>query len=215
MIPLLRGASLVANFALFAGVPYLAGLPVAGAVAVAASCFLASWWRCGCAPAGEPASGELLAAAAEAASRMGAPPPAYVRVLPGWTAGVVRAPRRSYGVLLGDDVAAEHRVAVLAHEIAHFTTGDLAWEPFTDGPARHLLGLSRKVPPCVVIACPFALLGAPLARATELRADRLASDAVSSYPAILRQVADKMGVRGSLLYPSLASRIRHSARISK
>jgi hypothetical protein len=64
------------------------------------------------------------------------------------------------------------------------------------------------------MAIPFLLLGAPLARATELRADRLAARAVPGYEAILRDVAPRMEARGTVLYPSLGTRIRHSARDS-
>lgn len=161
-------------------------------------------------PAAPVADEPTVADARRAAERMGAPPPRFVRVLPGWMAGAVRV-RGGYGLYLGADVAAEHRERVCAHEIAHFLTGDLAWEFCTDGPGRMLLDVARRVPPLVVIAVPFLLLGAPLARRTELRADRLATDRYPDFPELLRDVGAKMGHRSSVLYPSLDRRVR-SAR---
>lgn len=212
MIPFLRIGALACNVAILGGVPWWfgAGLPAAaGCVAVG---FALAWWACGRVPRGDEAPAEVQAAAREAARKMGAEPPRFVRTLAGWTAGAVRDGRAGYGLLLGAEVAPPHRLAVLAHEIAHVAAGDLRWEPFTDGPARVLIHALRPVPPLVVIVFPFLLFGAPLARATELRADRLAADTIPDYAAVLRSVAPKMGVRATLLYPSLARRVRHSAR---
>jgi hypothetical protein len=50
---------------------------------------------------------------------------------------------------------------------------------------------------------------------TELNADRLAAAAFPAYAEILREVADKMGPGGGVLYPSLGQRARHTARGSK
>ena len=213
MIALLRAGSLLLNVALFAGVPYLLGLAWPWALLVAAALFLLSWWACGHVPRSEAASPEQEEAARRAAGRLGVAAPRFVGAVAGWTAAAVRC-GRGYGILVGADVAPQHHDAVLVHEIAHYATGDLSWEPFTDGPARLLVHAARSVPPLGVIAIPFLLLGAPLARATELRADRLAARAVPGYPAVLREVAPMMEARGTFLYPSLHARIRHSARDS-
>ncbi|MHC4548696.1 MAG: M48 family metalloprotease [Planctomycetota bacterium] len=213
MIALLRAVSFLANLALLFGVSRLLGLEWPWALAVAAVCFLLSWWGCGFASQGETASPEERAAAAHAADLMGVAQPRFVRSVPGWTAAAVRS-GRGYGLLVGRDVAPEHREAVLAHEMAHFATGDLFWEPFTDGPGRLLLQVSHRVPPLVVMAVPFLLLGAPLARVTELRADRLAARFVPSYVSVLREIAARIERRATFLYPSLGARIRYSARNS-
>ncbi|MHC4134752.1 MAG: M48 family metalloprotease [Planctomycetota bacterium] len=214
MIVLLRAGSFLVNLALFAGAPYLLGLAWPWALLVAAALFLSSWWACGHVVArSAPASRVQEDAAHRAADRLGVAAPRFVRAVEGWTAAAVRC-GRGYGILVGDDVAPEHHDAVLVHEIAHYATGDLFWEPFTDGPARLLVHAAHAVPPLGVIAIPFLLLGAPLARATELRADRLAAEAVPGYPAVLREVAARMEARGTFLYPSLGTRIRHSARDS-
>ncbi|MHC4816782.1 MAG: hypothetical protein ACYTF8_01805 [Planctomycetota bacterium] len=213
MIALLRAGSFLVNLALFAGVPYLLGLAAPWALLVAAALFLGSSWACSRVARSAPASQAQEDAAHRAARLLGVVAPRFVRAVEGWTAAAVRC-GRGYGILVGADVAAEHHDAVLVHEIAHYATGDLFWEPFTDGPARLLLHAAHTVPPLVVIAVPFLVLGAPLARATELRADRLAAGAVPGYPAVLREVAARMEARGTLLYPSLGARIRHSARNS-
>ena len=213
MIALLRAGSLLFNFALFAGVPYLLGLAWPWALLVAGALFASTWWACGHMPRHAAASAEQEEAARRAARRLGVAAPRFVGAVEGWTAAAVRC-GRGYGLLVGADVAREHHDAVLVHEIAHYATGDLFWEPFTDGPARLLVHAAHSVPPLGVIAIPFLLLGTPLARATELRADRLAARAVPGYPAVLREVAPRMEARGTLLYPSLRARIRHSARDS-
>jgi hypothetical protein len=212
MIPLLRALSFLANAALFAAAPLLLGLGWPSAAALAAALFVLSFWACGRAPDGAAAHAETVAAAARAAERMGAPPPLFVRTVPGWTAGAVRA-RGGYGLVLGADVSPRHREAVLAHEIAHHVAGDLFWEPLTDGPARVLLETTRG--PFRVLAVPFMVAAAPLGKVTELNADRLASRAFPSYAATLREVADEMGPGGGLFYPSLRQRARHAARHSK
>jgi Zn-dependent protease with chaperone function len=122
---------------------------------------------------------------------------------------------RGYGLLVGDALEPHHLEAVLGHEIAHHRGGDLLWEAFTDGPARLLLPAVRKVPPLVCAVFPFLLLGAPLARATELRADRLAAARIPSYPVVLAEVAKSSGGAETLLYPSLRERVRRSARHSE
>ncbi|HEX5136707.1 MAG TPA: hypothetical protein VFY93_07030 [Planctomycetota bacterium] len=212
MIPLLRVLSFVANAALFAAPPLLLGFGWLAAAAAAAALFVVSWWACGRAPPGAPAHADVLEAAARAAERMGVRAPRFVRTVPGWIAGAVRA-RGGYGLVLGEEVAARHREALLAHEIAHYVAGDLLWEPFTDGPARVLLETTRGY--FRVLAVPFALVAAPLGKVTELNADRLAAGAFPSYAATLHEVADRMGPGAGLFYPSLAQRARHAARYSK
>ncbi len=213
MIALLRLGSFLVNLALFAGVPYLLGLAVPWALVLAAALFACCWWACGHVARSAPASQAQEDAARRAARLLGVAAPRFVRSVEGWTAAAVRC-GRGYGLLVGADVAPEHHDAVLVHEIAHYATGDLFWEPFTDGPARLLVHAAHRVPPLVVIAVPFLVLGAPLARATELRADRLAARAVPGYPGVLREVATRLEARGTLLYPSLRRRVRHSARNS-
>lgn len=212
MIPFLRALSFLANAGLFAAPPLILGLPWPAAPAVATFLFSVSFWACGRAPKGAPAHADAVEAAASAAARMGIPPPRYVRTVPGWTAGAVRA-GRGYGLLLGEEVAPRHREALLAHEMAHYGSGDLFWEPFTDGPARVLLESTRG--PFRVLAVPFLVAAVPLGKVTELNADRLAAAAFPSYAAILREVADKMGPGAGLFYPSLGQRARHAARGSK
>ena len=212
MIALLRTLSFLGNAAIFAGAPLLLGAAWPAAAAIAAALFALSYWACGRAPRGEAAPEQAREAAERAARRMELPQPRFLRVVPGWTAGAVRA-GRGYGLLLGEDVAPRHREAVLAHEMAHFAAGDLLWEPFTDGPARVLLETTRGL--FRVTAIPFLVFGAPLARLTELRADRLAADALPAYAETLREVASKMGPGKGLLYPSLGERVRHTARHSK
>jgi hypothetical protein len=212
MIPLLRALSFVANAALFVAPPLLLGFPWHVAAAFAAALFAISFWACGRAPDGAPAHAETVAAAARAAERMGAPPPCFVRTVPGWTAGAVRA-RGGYGLVLGEEVSPRHREAVLAHEIAHFAAGDLLWEPLTDGPARVLLETTRGL--FRVLAVPFVVAAAPLGKVTELNADRLAAGAFPGYADTLREVADKMGPGSGIFYPSLSQRARHAARHSK
>ncbi len=212
MIPLLRALSFLANTGLFAAPPLLLGFPWPAAAGLVAALFLASFWACGRAPKGAPAHAEVLAAAARARERMGVPPPRFVRTVPGWTAGAVRA-GRGYGLVLGEEVAPRHREALLAHEMAHFASGDLFWEPFTDGPARVLLEATRGL--FRILAAPFLVAAVPLGKVTELNADRLAAAAFPAYAAILREVADKMGPGAGLFYPSLGQRARHAARGSK
>lgn len=212
MIPLLRAACFLANTMLFAAPPLLLGLPWPAAAGVVTALFGVSFLLCGRAPKGAPAHAETVATAARAAERMGVPPPRFVRTVPGWTAGAVRA-GRGYGLVLGEEVAAAHREALLAHEIAHHAAGDLFWEPFTDGPARVLL--EATCGPFRILALPFLVAAAPLGKVTELNADRLAAAAFPTYAAILREVADRMGPGAGLFYPTLGQRARHAARGSK
>ena len=211
MIPLLRAGAASANVAVFLGVPWLLGAAPAAALAIASFCFVLSWWGCRRAPSASPASPGAVAAADRIARRLAAPSPRFVRAVDGWAAAAVRA-GRGYGLLVGREIRPEHLPAVLAHEIAHHRHGDLFWEPFTDGPARLLLEWGRSVPPFGVLAAPFLAFGAPLARATELRADHAAASVVSSYPAILQEFAAFVPERRSLLYPSLPVRARVAAR---
>lgn len=214
MIALLRVGSFAINVVVFFGVPYLCGLSWSVSAVVAVALFALSWWGCGARPRARAASESVTRDAQEAARLMGARAPAFVAEVPGWTAAAVRAGAASYGLLVGEEVAPEDRVAILAHEIAHATTGDLLWEPFTDGPARLLHAAARRVPPLWVTVFPFLMLGAPLARATELRADALAARAVSDYSAVLRRIPSSIARTSTLLYPPLPQRIRHSARYS-
>lgn len=212
MIFALRLASGAVNAAAAFGLPLLLGAPWPVALGLGLSCFALAWGLCSRTPTADPAPPAALAAAQKIAAAMGAPPPVFVRRLSGWGAGAV--PRGAgYALALGDDVAPRHLDAVLAHEIAHFLTGDLHWEPFTDGPGRLLAPAARALPPLWVIVWPFLVFAAPLARATELRADRIAARAVPAYTEILAQISAKIGDRGSLFYPAAAARLQ-SARDS-
>ena len=188
-----------------------AGWPISVSFAVAV--FGAVYWVSGRVPAGEQADPVTVSLARRLAERMALPAPRFVRHQPGWTAGAVRV-GRGYGLVIGEEVEARHREAVLAHELAHVVAGDLAWEPFTDGIARIVTPTVRKLPPIALGVFPFLLLGAPLARATELRADDIAATHVSTYPSVIKEVAAIVGSRETLLYPSLEARARRSARRS-
>lgn len=209
MILLLRLGALALNAAAVGGAFWLTGTPWY----LAAPLPPLLWWACARAPEGRPAPAELLGEAEATARLLGAPGPRWVRCVHGWTAASVRS-GRGYGLLVGTDVERVHLRSLLAHEIAHFAEGDLAWEPFTDGPARLLLPLLRRIPPLVLPFFPFLLLGVPLARTTELRADAVAARAVPSYPAALQAMAVRTGRVDSLLYPSLEARLKLSARHS-
>lgn len=211
MIAALRIASASWNAAVLFGVPWLLGLSPTGSALVLIAGFACAWWGSARVPAGADASPDTVAAAGAAARRLAVPSPRFVRAVDGWAAASVRS-GLGYGLLVGRAIRPEHLPAVLAHEIAHHLHRDLLWEPFTDGPARLLLEWGRTVPPFGVVALPFLVLGAPLARATELRADRTAAGVVPSYPVILQEFASFVPERRSLLYPSLASRARISAR---
>ncbi len=213
MIALLRAGALLVNVFIFVGIPQELGAPGWAIGTGVTALFLLCRRACRTCPPGTDAPDELHAEASLLAIRMGVKPPAFLRMLPGWTAGAV-ANRTSYGLLLGTDVEARHRGAVLAHEIAHVKMRDLWWEPLTDGPLRLLIGVARRLPIFYVIVFPFALFGVPLARATELAADEIAARFVPTYPVILQEVASLVPRRESLLYPSLARRIRHAARHS-
>lgn len=212
MIGLLRALSFLANAALFAAPPLLLGSGWPVAAGVVAGLFLVSVWACGRAPKGAPAHAEVVEAAARAAEKMGVPPPRFIRTVSGWTAGAVRS-GLGYGLVLGEEVAERHREALLAHEMAHHSAGDLLFEPFTDGPARVLLEATRG--PFRILAVPFLVVAAPLGKVTELNADRLAAAAFPQYALILREVADKMGPGTGLFYPSLGQRARQAARGAK
>jgi len=178
--------------------PLWLGASVPVAVAIAASCFCLCWWACGRAPKSVPADPAARAEAGELAEKFG-----------------VAAPRgRGYAVLLGADLPESHRRAVLAHELAHVVQGDLFWEPFTDGPLRLLLPAVRIVPPVFLVCAPLLLFGVRLARMTELRADRLAANVVSSYPLVLHELASLRASGPSLLYPTLDQRRRVAAQRS-
>jgi len=211
IIALLRWASLAINGIVLAGVPWLLGLPFAGAVLLAVVAFAVLYWATGRAPEGESSDPVTVSLAGRLAERMHLSPPRFVRSQPGWTAGAVRV-RGGYGLVVGEEVDPHHREAVLAHELAHVSSGDLRWEPWADGFARVLTPAVRKVPPISLIVFPFFLLGAPLARATELRADDLAARYVPSYPSDIKEVALVKDVGETLLYPSLKARANRSAR---
>ena len=214
MIAVLRAGALLLNLAVVVGAPLLCGLAWSWVALIAAVFFAWSWWGCGRPGPSRDGDAAMHEAAANAARAMHAPPPRDVRIVDGWTAGAVGGRGAGYVLMLGEEVDPSHREAVLAHEIAHVVTGDLAWEPFTDGPARLLLPALRRIPPLGIAVFPFFLCAVPLAKRSELRADRLAARAIAAYPATLQDVADKMGVGGSILYPSLHERIRHSAQDS-
>ena len=212
-IALLRWGSLMVNVVVLVGAPWLLGVWWPISVLFAVAVFGSVYWASGRAPVGEQADPVTVSLARRLAERMALTPPRFVRHQPGWTAGAVRV-GRGYGLVIGEEVEARHREAVLAHELAHVAAGDLGWEPFTDGIARILTPTVRKLPPIALGVFPFFLLGAPLARATELRADDLAAAHVSTYPSVIKEVASIMGSRETLLYPSLEARARRSARRS-
>lgn len=209
MILLLRLGALLLNVAAFALPVVLLDLP--WFLALLPFPLLA--WACARLPPAEPGSPEIEEEAAAIARLLGAPAPRFVRRVPGWTAAAARA-RLSYGLIVGSEIGPGHRRAVLAHEIAHAREGDLLWEPFTDGPARLLLPAVQKAPLLALPLLPFFLLAVPLARRTELLADRIAAAAVPSYPEILTEVAARWGGRSGLLYPSLRRRRAEVARHS-
>jgi hypothetical protein len=213
MIALLRSGAFLTNVALTFGLPLVLGLSWPWALLVSLCFFACMWWACGHAPRASEADEEARRAGERAAKLMEAPPPRYVRKVDGWTAAAVRS-GNGYGLVLGEDVAVSHREAILGHEIAHYTSGDLFWEPFTDGPARILLSAVRRIPLLGIPLFPFFLFGAPLARLTELRADTLAARRIPLYPVVLKEVAREIGGPSSLLYPSLTARVRRSARDS-
>ena len=213
MIALLRAGTLLVNAGVAFGLPILFDVPLTGAAGIAFLLAALSWWGCGRAPRGADAAEEIRQEAFEVAALLDTPPPQFVRALPGWTAAVVRAPG-GYGLLMGRDVAKAHRQAVMAHELAHVRTGDLAWEPLTDGPIRLVAPLIQVVPPLAIAFAPLCIFGVPLARATELRADRVASARVPSYPRALQEFASSGRWRPSFLYPSLGKRLRVLARAS-
>ena len=137
--------------------------------------------------------------AGELAQRMGVAAPRAVWTLRGRTAAATRV-GTGYALLLGDDVAPQQVEALLAHEIAHYKTGDIFWEPFTDGPVRILVALARACAPFWLAVFPLLLFGAPLARITELRADQVAARAVSSYLFVLKEFTQEESAQSSLLY---------------
>ena len=210
----LRIGALAINAAFVGGVALVFGATWPWALLSVVWFFLLVRWACGLAPPGEEAASELVALAGDLARRMGAGPPRFVRRLPGATAAAVRVGWSGYGLLIGEQVSARHAEAMLAHEIAHSLSGDLSWEPFTDGPARLALPVLRAFVPLWPVLFPFYLAGAPLARLTELEADRLAAAHVPSYPVVLKEVTSNDRGRASLLYPSPAQRLRHTARHS-
>ena len=213
MIGVLRWGSFALNSLVLVGVPWLLGARIELGIALAVAAFGLSYWVTGRAPSGDAVDPMTVSLAHRLAERMGLAPPRFVRRHAGWTAGAVRA-GGGYGLVVGEEVEAQHREAVLAHEMAHVATGDLRWEPWADGFARILTPAVRKVPPISLIVFPFFLLGAPLARATELRADDLAARTVSSYPSVIQEVASIHDAGETLLYPSLRARANRSARRS-
>jgi hypothetical protein len=212
-ITVLRWSSFAANVVTLVGVPLLLGAAWWVALAIALAAFALSYWAAGCAPAGDAADPVTASVARNVADRMGLAPPRFVRRHPGWIAGAARV-AGGYGLVVGEEIESRHTEAILAHELAHVASGDLAWEPFTDGFARALAPTVRKLPPLLLVLFPFFLIGAPLARATELHADDVAAGCVSSYPSVIKEVADALGSGGTLLYPDLVTRARRSARRS-
>jgi len=213
MIPLLRAGALLLNAGAAAGVPWLLGFAWPASAVCLVACAALSWWGCGRSPRALEGGDAHLSEAVTLATLLGAPAPRFVRVLPGWTAASLRA-GRGYGILLGAGVGENERRAVLAHEIAHAAAGDLFWEPLTDGPARLLMPLLRAFPPLAIPLCPILVLAIPLARATELEADRRAARIVPDYARILAEIAENQRAQPSLLYPSFPKRIAVSARLS-
>jgi len=210
-IAFLRAASCGANVVIYGAVPLCLGLAWPWALAAIAACQALSYLGCNLRPRCEPASPEICAAAEAAARALGSDPPRAVQTVNGWTAAALRV-RGGYELLVGNEVETRHLPAVLAHEVAHYLERDLFWEPFTDGPARLLLQILRHLPPLALLALPFLLFSVPLARATELRADRLAADAIEGYPEVLRELSSKLGPLATLLYPTLATRIRYAEK---
>jgi len=208
-IAILRAASCGANIVIYGAVPLLLGLAWPWAPATAAVCSVLSYLACGLRPRCEPAPPEVWSAAQRVAQALGAAPPRAVHTVAGWTAAALRV-RGGYDLLVGEEVGARHLSAVLAHEVVHSLERDLFWEPFTDGPARLVLHLSRPLPPLALLALPFLPFAVPLARATELRADRLAAGAIEGYAEVLRELSSKLGPPATLLYPSLSTRIRYA-----
>lgn len=210
---LLRLGAFLANAATVAGIALFFG---AGWLTVFAACvafFALAWWGCGLAPPTTEAPPEAIALARAIAQRMGATAPRSVRSLAGNSAAAIRD-GFGYSLLLGREVLPEHAEALLAHEVAHHVGGDLVWEPLTDGPARLLLPAAHACAPVWVLLLPFLPFAVTLARRTELLADRRAAEVVSSYSSTLEEVTGAKGRRGSLMYPSVARRLRHSARDS-
>ncbi len=213
MIGVLRLGALLVNVAVVAGIPLGLGAPWWGAVAALLTAAWASWILCGRAPRGERAEPLVQEQVHLVCARMEVAAPSFIELIEGCSAAVVRR-RGGYGLLLGRELKPEHLVPVTAHELAHVRYGDLVWEPFTDGPARLVLRLRRLVPPVVVAGVPFLVLGLPLARATELRADRAAAAAVPTYPAAIKELVADQQTGWLSLYPSPERRIASSARHS-
>ncbi|MHC4956900.1 MAG: M48 family metalloprotease [Planctomycetota bacterium] len=213
MIALLRAAALVTNVAVVAGVPILLGASPLFAGVCLVVFFPAVAWATAHPPPSAPAEDDVVARVRDVAQGMGAPAPHAVRMVEGASAAVGRV-GFGYQLLLGRSLEARHRDAVVAHELAHVITGDLLWEPFTDGPARLFARPVCAFAPFWVLLFPFFLFGVPLARLTELRADRLAARVVESYPIVLKELtADGQG-RVSLLYPPVTRRLDYAARDS-
>ncbi|MHC4931985.1 MAG: hypothetical protein ACYTGV_07340 [Planctomycetota bacterium] len=154
MITLLRAGALATNILMAAGIPLLLGGGWIASLLVCVGFFVLMRWACNLVPPAHDADQATRAAAERAAALMCSDPPLFVRTVGGWTAGAARRGSR-YGLILGVEVAESHREAVIAHEIAHVVTGDLSWEPFTDGPARLLLPALRRLPPILVVVFPF------------------------------------------------------------
>ncbi|MDH3591096.1 MAG: hypothetical protein OER88_04420, partial [Planctomycetota bacterium] len=131
---LLRAASLAVNVAFAFGLPWWLTGRVWVAAAIATVFFGVVAWASRRAPPYRAACDDVSEIATQVCERLGAPPPRFVGECDGWTAGVVRS-SGGYGFILGHRVEPEHRGAVLAHEVAHALSGDLSWEPWTDGPA--------------------------------------------------------------------------------
>ncbi len=214
MIGVLRLGALLVNVAVVAGIPFVLGAPWWGAAAALLTAACASWVLCGRAPRGERAEPLVQEQVHVVCARMAVAAPRFIELIGGRSAAVVRR-RGGYGLLLGRELKPEHLASIAAHELAHVRYGDLGWEPFTDGPARLVLRLGRVVPSLVVAGVPFLVLGLPLARATELRADCAAAAAVPTYPAAIKELVLDQQVGWLSLYPSPKRRIAASARHSR
>jgi Zn-dependent protease with chaperone function len=213
MIALLRGAALATNVAVVGGAALLLGAAPWVAAGCVAAFFAGMAWVTARAPRTGPVDPDVVAQVSDVARRMGVSAPRAVKGIDGATAAVGRV-GLGYQLLLGRELDARHRDAVVAHELAHVATGDLLWEPFTDGPAR---ALARPVCAFALLwvpVFPFFIFGVPLARLTELRADRLAARAIKSYPLVLEELTGDTRKRMSLLYPPVTRRLEVAAQDS-
>lgn len=206
-------ASLACNLLVVLALPWWLSGQLAVGVVTATLFFLLMLWLCRRVPRHFQAAPDVNDLVARTCKRLGVPAPRWVGACDGWTAGAVRH-GRSYGLILGVEVARKDLGPIIAHEVAHHVLGDLFWEPWTDGVARWLAPVITRAPFFGVILFPFYVASVPLARWTELRADAFAARRDPGYVRTLAENADRMGGRESVLYPSPQARMRHSARHS-